>query len=132
MLLMLYGFNKQKVTLKTVEKPVLEDKNLDAVLVIGDRALLVDEAWSKQYHRYDLGQWWHDTFNLPMVFGVFAVRTDWFVANNSKTSEPALVEKLGAGLANAAKLGLNDYFTLVLNEAEARTGLARGRLEQYY
>ena len=132
MLLMLSAFDKQRPTLKVVTSPILEDNDLDAALVIGDRALLVDETWSKKYHRYDLGQWWHDTFKLPMVFGVFAVRTNWFMANNSKICKRELIEQLGAGLAYASELGLNDYFAYILNEAEKRTGLSRDRLKQYY
>ncbi len=132
MLLMLSSFNKKRAMLKTVEKPDLEDNNLDAALVIGDRALLVDEAWSKKYHRYDLGQWWYEAFNLPMVFGVFAVRTSWFIAGESKINQQILIEQFSTDLAKAGDLGLNDHFDLVLDEAEARTGLGRNRLKQYY
>jgi len=132
MLLMLLQFNKNKPVLTTAEEPVLKDNNSDAALVIGDRALVVDEEWSKEYYRYDLGQWWCESFNLPMVFGVFAVRNDYLLANDSGLGEPSSIEKLGAGLANAADLGLNDYFASVLYEAASRTGLSKDRLEQYY
>jgi chorismate dehydratase len=131
MLLMLAKYGKRPI-LNVVEKPSLEDEYLNAALVIGDRALLVDKDWSQKYFRYDLGQWWHETFNLPMVFGVFAVRTNWFLEQDAKINKGLLVECLGQSLAKAAKIGLSDYFVEILDEAQARTSLSRKRLEQYY
>jgi len=120
--LLLSTQTKQVPTLITVDVPDIEDSDIDAVLVIGDRALLVDQLWSKRYARYDLGQWWYDTFDLPMVFAVFASRGQ----NTLKLLE------LGEGLLNATKFGLDGYFVSVLDEAEARTRLGRKRLEQYF
>jgi chorismate dehydratase len=132
MLLMLLQFGKCEPALVTAEEPDLNESNFDAALVIGDRALLVDEDWSNEYYRYDLGEWWRETFNLPMVFGVFAVRNDYLLANDGQPGMPSVIDKLAAGLVKAADLGLNDYFAAVLNEAALRTGLSRPRLERYY
>ncbi len=132
MLLMLLQSNKYRPHLTSIEEPILKGSDFDAALVIGDRALIVDEEWSKEYYRYDLAEWWQDNFNLPMVFGVFAARIDWLLEEDSAQEHGSMIEKLGAGLANAAELGLNDYFDYVLDEAEARTGLNRKRLKQYY
>ncbi len=122
LLLLLAEQTKEKPVLITVDKPDLANTDVDAVLVIGDRALLVDESWSEKYYRYDLGQWWYDTFALPMVFAVFARR----VPGNVRLDE------LGQGLINATKFGLSEFFTAVLDEAQARTRLNRNRLEHYF
>jgi len=128
MSLLLNEHGTKKPVLIISQKPDLENDDFDAALVIGDRALLVDESWSKKYNRYDLGQWWYETFNLPMVFGVFAAKTSWFNTNNQEN----LLEQIGANLAKAAVLGLNEFFPLVLSEAERKTGLSRERLRQYF
>ena len=145
LLLLLAENQKEMPVLITVGKPSLDDPELDAALVIGDRALLIDEEWSKIYHRYDLGQWWYESFNLPMVFGVFAVRTNWLPGGqnnklvnenneeqNQNPSMSPLIEQLGEVFLEASRIGLGLRFESVLEEAERRTGLSKERLKQYY
>jgi chorismate dehydratase len=124
------GIKRVTPQLTIDQKPILESDNFDAALVIGDRALLVDEEWSKKYCRYDLGQWWFETFNLPMVFGVFAFRTEWF--NTKQLDKEVSLGQIGICLATAVELGLNDCFEMVLDEAQDRTGLNGERLRQYF
>ncbi len=130
LLLLLAQYQKDSPALVAVAQPALEDKELDGALVIGDRALLIDEEWSKKYCRYDLGKWWYEAFNLPMVFGVFALRTNW--VNEDDTNIKILIEQIGDNLKEASRLGLGRYFENVLDEAERRTGLPRHRLKLYY
>ena len=116
-----------KPDLITCQKPELTDNKVDAALVIGDRALMVDQLWSKNYLRYDLGQWWHDTYTLPAVFAVFAARKTWHHTKNSGT-----FNTINETLIISAKFGLNGYFNKVLDQAEKITGLPRIRLVKYF
>lgn len=131
LLLLLLEDGKQKPVLTVSQKPDIRQPNLDAVLIIGDQALLVDEEWSKHYLRYDLGQWWYDLYKLPAVFAVFAARQNWYETNRGKENEP-LFEQINETLLRASRLGLADYFPAVLDEAQARTGLSLIRLERYF
>ena len=106
--------------------PQIDVDGIDAVLVIGDRALEVDTTWSMRYLRIDMGDWWYRTFNLPMVFGLWAARMDWIQDN------PSAYATMSDALRRSKLLGLSDSFDQVLDEAEQRTGLARTRLQHYY
>jgi chorismate dehydratase len=106
--------------------PSIESEGVDAVLVIGDRALEVDTAWSMRYLRIDLGDWWWRTFSLPMVFGLWAARMDWI------ERMPQGYATISDALRKSKTFGLTTSFDAVLDEAEQRTGLARTRLTHYY
>ncbi len=141
LLLLLLEHTGQKPLLFVAENPDISNPAVDAALIIGDRALLVDEEWSKHYQRHDLGQWWHDTYKLPAVFAVFAARQIWHdesaetvrsANTNNGHQHKYLGEQINASLISAASLGLTDYFPLVLNEAQSKTGLPVSRLMQYF
>ncbi len=106
--------------------PEIDPEGIDAVLVIGDRALEVDTAWSTRYLRIDMGDWWWRTFNLPMVFGLWAARMDWI------GEHPSAYATISDALRQSKAIGLSTAFEAVLDEAEQRTGLARSRLQHYY
>ncbi len=108
------------------QKPDLTESAIDAALVIGDRALTVDQEWSKSAERIDLGQWWSTTFKTPMVFGLWAARKDWMAANINQ------FERLTAQLQEARDLGLGSLFDQVLDQSEKRTALSRKRLQRYF
>ena len=106
--------------------PDLSAQEIDAALVIGDYALNVDASWSKLSQRFDLGEWWSARFNLPMVFAVWAARSDWQQSHNSEC----------AGIARSLKVSLdvgsNSAFDQVVAEAAKRSGLPASRLERYF
>jgi chorismate dehydratase len=106
--------------------PEIESEGIDGVLVIGDHALEVDTAWSMRYLRIDMGDWWHRTYNLPMVFGLWAARMDWIERS------PKDYATISDALRSSKQLGLNGSFEAILDEAEQRTGLDRTRLKNYY
>lgn len=106
--------------------PDLDDPSWDGALVIGDQALLVDQEWSAKFKRRDLGEWWHDYTGLPMVFGVWAARSDW--ADSHRQS----FEHIAKSLVKSASLGLSDMLCEVVAEAALRTGLSEIRLMSYY
>jgi chorismate dehydratase len=103
--------------------------DFDAVLMLGDSALKADLCWSQensQLYRRDMGQWWFDTYGLPMVFGVWAARKN-FVAER-----PQDFQLLSALLGAAVEKGLSGHFDLVLAEARRRTALPESRLQEYF
>lgn len=106
--------------------PDVMDDDIDAALVIGDRALTVDRAWSEDCQRTDLGQWWSTNFEAPMVFGLWAARKDW------KVKREAQFEAITKSLVAARDLGLSTLFPEVLIEAEKRTSLDGERLRRYF
>lgn len=69
-------FNQKKITPDYEVCPVNDPQTLsraDAVLVIGDTALLRD--WTHQFkYCFDLGQLWYEMTALPFVFAVWVVR----------------------------------------------------------
>ncbi len=113
-------------TLAADINPEIDPEGIDAVLVIGDRALEVDTAWSTRYLRIDMGDWWWRTCNLPMVFGLWAARMDWI------GKYPKAYATTSDALRQSKFIGLSTAFEAVLDEAEQRTGLARSRLQHYY
>jgi chorismate dehydratase len=118
-----YGFMPQ---IAADLRPDLDCPQYDAALVIGDRALEVDNQWSQQYSRIDLGAWWYQRYRLPMVFGVWAAPTAWAEANQATFAE------VNHALRTAKLLGLTRRWKDTLYEAHRRTGLSLSRLEQYY
>jgi chorismate dehydratase len=107
-------------------RPDLDDEHFDGALVIGDRALEVDQDWSQRYIRIDMGEWWHQRYELPMVFGVWAARPDWVDKNHYRFAE------LSRTLWTSKQIGLTRRWKDTLFEAKRRTGLSLSRLDRYY
>jgi len=127
LLLLLLEHGCQKPVFMASQQPDLSEPSIDAALVIGDQALIIDQSWSRQYQRRDLGQWWHEVYSLPAVFGVFAARKDWYRADNNN-----MFNTINETLIESAKFGLSEYFGKVLAKAEAKTGLPKPRLAKYF
>ncbi len=108
------------------DEPDLVLADVSGALIIGDRALGLDEVWEGRFYRQDLGQWWHETYDLPMVFGLWAARSEWVEGN------PEKFEEISAALVLAKKLGLSELFASVLSESGRRSGLSQSRLEGYF
>lgn len=126
MLDMEYGARPEIVVM---DKPQTTDKNnsrLGGALVIGDAALKVDDEWSSQNHRIDLGEWWTKRFKLPMVFGVFVAR--------QKFAEhfPDSYRHVAESLRIAREIGESELLEQVIDRAVSMTGLSRGRMETYF
>ncbi|MBU6452204.1 MAG: menaquinone biosynthesis protein [Cyanobacteria bacterium REEB67] len=127
-----YGVQAHFVPLARPELPEgVDDVPLDAFLLIGDRALTVDDDLTRSgaishYERLDLGQWWCEKYKLPMVFGVWGARKSWQEANAEDFAS------IAAFLAGSYARGLGDDFAVVLAEASERTGLDIERLRHYY
>ena len=107
-------------------EPDINNPQIEGALVIGDRALQVDAAWSNKYWRADLGQWWISQSGLPMVFAVWAARASWAKTNVSE------FQNIGQTLVASTKLGLSTLFPQVVAEALTRTSLQPHRLQRYF
>jgi chorismate dehydratase len=106
--------------------PDLAAHDADAVLVIGDQALKVDGRWTKLAERIDLGEWWLSRFELPMVFAVWAARTDWQRLHGDQ------LRQIARCLEESLAIGLSEGFDQVVAEAVERTGLPANRLKHYF
>jgi chorismate dehydratase len=106
----------------------------DGFLSIGDAALLKDHAFKKKGHdhlgltRVDLGQWWQERFDLPMVFGVWAARKDFARVRQDE------MQALARFLSDCISWGLNDAtcFARVKEEAQSRLKLPLTLFDDYY
>jgi len=107
-------------------EPDLDSPDVEGALVIGDRALAVDADWSNRFWRADLGQWWVSRTGLPMVFGVWAGRSEWV------REHPDQFKIIGTILNQSAELGLSALLPLVVSEARSRTGLEPIVLNRYF
>lgn len=108
------------------KKPDLIKSELPGALIIGDDALKVDKLWSEQYNRVDLGKWWHDRYQLPMVFGVWAARKEFVAKHRSQ------YEKIVTGLNRARDIGLNEMLEEVVEEAAKHMLLDKVRVRKYF
>jgi chorismate dehydratase len=115
------------VELQTAEEPDLTSVDVDAALVIGDRALAVDAGWSERgYLRIDLGRWWTEAYGLPMVFGVWAASREW------ATEHPNKFAHVNEAHITARRMGMETEFQKVVAQAASQTGLSTERLERYF
>jgi chorismate dehydratase len=98
----------------------LESLPHDAVLVIGDAALLL-AAGGRYAHRYDLGEEWKSLTGLPFVFAVWAARRE------------APVEQVGAlhrALLESRAWGLG-HLPELADEAARQTGIPSAVCREY-
>lgn len=106
------------------------DEAFDGCVIIGDRALQADQevaiSEAQQFERRDLGQWWFERYQLPMVFGVWAARKSWVEANQQDFAT------LNQFLHDSLVLGLGSDYAAVLAEAGLRTQLPREELDSYF
>lgn len=95
-----------------------DDLNTDAVLLIGDRAM---RACLPGYRfAYDLGEEWTAWTGLPMVFAVWAVRSDVELGE----TESAFHKAKEYGLANAGAIAQRESATLGLDPGFCRRYLS--------
>ncbi len=109
------------VTPEVVPLPIdraAEDTEVDAVLLIGDRAMRA--CLPGFAHAFDLGQEWHDWTGLPFVYAVWAVRPG---ADLGGVPE-ALAEAKRRGLAHAGQIAHREAPALGLDAGFCRRYLA--------
>ena len=103
----------------------------DAVLVIGDGALLLSTRHAYEHH-YDLGEQWKNWTGLPFVFAVWAARRAGGSTENR--NQPAVqlapVQRIHEALLASREWGL-DHLNQLAVEAGQRTGIDPQQCMQY-
>lgn len=114
--------------LEVVEKPQIDegDSGFQGALVIGDEALRIDDQFSADNYRFDLGEWWTTRMKLPMVFGVFVARQHFV------EQFPDSYRHLSESLQTAREIGTGEMLEQVIDRAVSMTGLGRERMETYF
>lgn len=115
-----------KADFQTVLTPDLPGSSASGALIIGDEALKVDKSWSASYNRIDLGKWWYDRFKLPMVFGVWAARSEFV------EQEPVRYKAIEEALIRSRDLGLSSHLEEVVDAAACHMVLDRERVRRYF
>jgi len=109
------------------EKPLLEalDSEFDAVLYIGDQALVSRIKYQDKILQYDLGKVWKEMTGLPPVFGTWVARADWAV--NHKDD----FDRIKFLISKAVEAGLGMYFNEVIQKAASELDLADYFIKDY-
>lgn len=118
-----------KPHLVEMDEPDCFDLNADAALVIGDRALLVEDDWTaKGPIKIDLASWWFNWTKLPAVFGVWVLKKSLQDLDSKESGD------LSNAFAKARDIGLGELMHDVIAEAKLRFGgkLDETRLLRYY
>lgn len=107
-----YGVQPALVPLPLDARP--EDLDVDAVLLIGDRAM--HACLPGFQYAFDLGQEWHDWTGLPFVYAAWAVRPEVELG----PVEEALHEAKRRGLANTGPIAVREAKALGLDAGFCR------------
>jgi chorismate dehydratase len=107
----------------TITDPDLLARQVDAALVIGDRALAAGSRWSHFPLVWDLGQLWYRMTGLPFVFAVWAVRRAFARRHPERVAAVAalLRRSLRQGLANLPQVTALCAQRLGIPQAQAVT-----------
>lgn len=109
------------------EKPLAQNLNedFDAVLYIGDQALISRIKQEGKFIQYDLGNLWKELTGLPPVFGTWVARADW--AANHKDD----FERVKFLISKAVEAGLGIYFNEVIQKASSTLDLKDYVIKDY-
>jgi chorismate dehydratase len=99
--------------------------SFDAVLCIGDPALIMSSFLKSVPYLYDLGEEWKILTGLPMVFGTWVARSDW--KNTCKSD----FDRLAFLLDKAVDDGLSVYFNEVVQSASLKLNLEESIIKDY-
>lgn len=102
-----YGVSPEPLSMSPHLEPMLAAA--DAALIIGDPALKLDPA-TLPYHVLDLGAEWVDHTGLPMVFAVWAGRSEHITPENRRV----FIDSWHYG---------RDHLDEIVADAEARAGV---------
>uniref|UniRef100_A0A7V4G8S5 Chorismate dehydratase n=1 Tax=Desulfobacca acetoxidans TaxID=60893 RepID=A0A7V4G8S5_9BACT len=94
------------------------------LLAIGDEALKL-KATGRYPYFLDLGRAWHDLTGLPFVFGVWAVRRDFYARH------PEVVEEVHQTLLDSKAHGLA-HLQAICRQAATQVSLSLGDLINYF
>ncbi len=105
-------------------------KNFDAVLYIGDNALisrynLETSDYDNKIFQYDMGNLWKNITGLPPVFAVWVARADWATTHKDD------FERLKFIINKAVEAGLGVYFNEIIKKAASTTDLPNCFIKDY-
>ncbi len=121
-------FNQKQIIPEYQIGDVSDPKNIeklsDAVLVIGDKALV--HPWENHFtHCFDLGELWYDMTQLPFVFAVWAVRKSFALKH------PEQVKKIHDVLLVSKAMGYENL-DQIIKEGTAKIGIDSKRVKKYF
>ncbi len=113
-----YGTNPALISMPPRLRPMLEAA--DAALIIGDPALVIDpdELRGQHLHVTDLGEEWMRMTGLPMVFAVWAGRSDI----HSRAHEEVFIDSCRFGL---------EHLDEIVDQEHAQRGISARLARQY-
>lgn len=119
--------SKIKFQVHKYESSLIESLNgqYDAILYIGDPALISNVNHKKQFKIYDLGKMWKEFTGYPMVFGTWVAWSDWAFSQKDD------FEWLCFILDKAVDAGLNIYLNEIINIASNSLKLDKTHIEDY-
>ena len=97
----------------------------DAILYIGDPALVANINYPDKFKKYDLGRMWKELTGYPMTFGTWVAQSDW------KSSQKDDFEWVNLLLTKAVEDGLTIYFNEVIEIASKNLNLEKIHIEDY-
>jgi len=123
------GLDIERITFKehkykTSLKEALVNE-FDAVLYIGDSALIENFKADSEIFKYDLGELWNNLTDKPMVFAVWAALKEW-QENNFKD-----FDDIEAYLKLSLDNGLGIYFEEVVASAKQNLNIDEKYIEDY-
>ena len=109
------------------ETPLKEalGKEFDAVLYIGDNALVSRIKHKDKFYQYDLGKLWKDLTGLPPVFGAWVAKADWAATHKDD------FDRLKFLINEAVEAGLGIYFNEVTQKAASELDLNADFIKDY-
>ncbi len=100
-------------------------KNYDAVLLIGDDALITSTNANQDFLQYDIGELWKEKTGLPTVFGTWVANSNWASTHESE------FKQLKVLIHKAVEEGLGIYFNEIVIQASQKLGLDEKIIRDY-
>lgn len=97
----------------------------DAVLFIGDPALVANIQYQDKFLKYDLGKLWFDKTGYPMVFGTWVAQSDWKICYGDD------FDRISFLLNKAVDAGLNMYLNEIIELAAESLKLEKIHIKKY-
>jgi chorismate dehydratase len=110
------------------QSPLKEALNndFDAILYIGDAALVENFKNDNEFFKYDMGELWNNLTGKPMVFAVWAVLKEWQESNYDDFDD------IEAYLKVSLDKGLGIYFEEIVSIAKENLNIDEEYLRDYF
>jgi len=105
--------------------PEALNSEYDAILYIGDQALVSRVKHKDEFLMYDLGSLWKEATGLPPVFGTWVARADWAVTHKDDFDRVKFL------INKAVEAGLGVYFNEATEKAASGLNLNPEIIKDY-